>query len=80
MDNNQYNMTEQLKILINEKHFLEDAGFFHDDNKLIHFVCSDCDFYKPGDEALECFAFKIVKNLLRKEVVTPEEVLDAVRH
>jgi hypothetical protein len=72
-------MTEQLKILINEKQFRGDKGFYNDDNKLIKFVCADCDFYKPGDEALECFAFKIMKNLLRKGIVTPEEVLDAIR-
>ena len=72
-------MTGQLKIIINEKQFLEDKGFYNDDNKLIEFVCADCDFYKPGDEALECFAFKIMKNLLRKGIVTPEEVLDAIR-
>lgn len=72
-------MTHRLNIIINEKRFLQDEGFYNDDSSLIEFVCSDCDFYKPDEEALECFAFKIVKNLLRKGIVTPQEVLDAVR-
>lgn len=72
-------MTDQLKILKDQMIYLEDENFYNDDDKLIRFVCSDCDFYKPGDTALECFAFKIVKNLLRKGILTPKEVLDAVR-
>lgn len=70
---------EKLKILANEKQFLEDTGFYNDGRKLVEFICRDCDFFKPDDEILECFAFRIVKNLLRKEIVTPEEVLDALK-
>ncbi|MCL7475470.1 MAG: hypothetical protein M8352_05445 [ANME-2 cluster archaeon] len=70
---------EQLKILAHGKQFLEDSEFYNDDTKLVEFICQDCDFFKPDEEILECFAFKIVKNLLRKGVVSPQEVLDALR-
>ncbi|MCL7412655.1 MAG: hypothetical protein M8353_03435 [ANME-2 cluster archaeon] len=69
---------EQLKILAREKKFLEDSDFYNDDTKLVEFICYDCDFFKPDEEILECFAFKIVKNLLRKGIVSPQEVLDAL--
>ena len=70
---------EQLKILADEKQFIEDIEFYNDDRKLVEFICHDCDFFKPDEEILECFAFKIVKNLLRKGVVSPQEVMDALR-
>lgn len=70
---------EQLHILAHGKRFLEDSGFYNDDAKLVEFICRDCDFFKPDEEILECFAFRIVKNLLRKEVISPQEVLDALR-
>ncbi|MCL7474488.1 MAG: hypothetical protein SCH39_11915 [Methanosarcinales archaeon] len=71
--------TEQLKIMAHEKQFFDDSEFYNDDGKLVEFICHDCDFFKPDEKILECFAFKIVKNLLRKRVVSPQEVLDALR-
>lgn len=41
-------------------------------------ICKKCDFYKESEKDLECGAFKILRALLEKGVVTPEEILDAL--
>ncbi|MFB3884059.1 MAG: hypothetical protein ACE144_02455 [Thermodesulfobacteriota bacterium] len=45
---------------------------------LIDLICKQCDFYKESDKDLECGAYKILKKLLEKGVITPEEVKDAI--
>lgn len=50
------------------------------DTDIVRIACSDCPFYKEGeDEELECGAFRLLRHLLRKKVVTVEAILDAVR-
>jgi hypothetical protein len=46
---------------------------------LIRLICSHCDFYKESEKDLECGAFKILKGLLDKGVLTPEEIQDVLR-
>ena len=50
-----------------------------DKESLIHLICEHCDFYKESEKDLECGAFKILKGLLKKGKITPEEVIDALR-
>lgn len=51
------------------------------DADIVRIACSDCPFYKPGeDEELECGAFRLLRHLLRRNVVTVQAILDAVRH
>jgi hypothetical protein len=50
-----------------------------DKESLTHLICGDCDFYKESDKELECGAFKILKRLLEKKIITPEEISDACR-
>ena len=46
---------------------------------LVDLFCRDCDFFKEGeDEDLECGAFRILKHLLLKGIITPEDVVRAV--
>jgi hypothetical protein len=50
------------------------------DDDLVRLICSDCPFYKEGeDEELECGAFVLLRHLLRKKVVTVQAILEAVR-
>jgi hypothetical protein len=50
------------------------------DADLVRLICSDCPFYKEGeDEELECGAFMLLRHLLRQKVVTVRGILDAVR-
>jgi len=50
------------------------------DADLVRLICSDCPFYKEGeDEELECGAFRLLRHLVRKKVVTVQAILDAVR-
>ena len=50
------------------------------DADLVRLICSDCPFYKEGeDEELECGAFMLLRHLLRKKVVTVRAILDAAR-
>jgi hypothetical protein len=50
------------------------------DADLVRLICSDCPFYKEGeDEELECGAFMLLRHLLRAKVVTVPAILAAVR-
>jgi hypothetical protein len=50
-----------------------------DRESLIDLICKQCEFYKDSDKDLECGAFKILKGLLEKGVITPEEIRDVLR-
>jgi hypothetical protein len=50
-----------------------------DKESLIDLICKHCDFYKESEKDLECGAHKILKRLLEKEIITPEEISDALR-
>jgi|GEM_PF-846977 len=45
----------------------------------VELFCADCDFYREDERELECGAFKILKRLLEKKIITPEDVLRATR-
>jgi hypothetical protein len=46
---------------------------------LVDLICRHCQFYKDSDKELECGAFKILKRLLEKGMITPEEIIDVIR-
>lgn len=50
-----------------------------DKEALINLICKHCEFYKESDKDLECGAFKILKGLLEKGTIAPEEINDAIR-
>jgi hypothetical protein len=50
-----------------------------DKDALTKLICHHCEFYKESDKDLECGAFKILRALLNKGVITPEEIEDALR-
>jgi hypothetical protein len=50
-----------------------------DKSSLTDLICKRCDFYKESDKDLECGAYKILKRLLEKKILTPEEISDALR-
>ncbi|MCX9012040.1 MAG: hypothetical protein OIN66_13080 [Candidatus Methanoperedens sp.] len=41
-------------------------------------ICTRCEFFKEDDIELECAAFKALKSMLRKGIITPEEIKDAL--
>jgi hypothetical protein len=49
-----------------------------DKASLIDLICRHCEFYKESEKELECGAFKILKGLLNKGIITPEEITDAL--
>jgi hypothetical protein len=49
-----------------------------DKESLINLICKSCEFYKESDKDLECGAYKILKGLLEKGVITPEEIEDVL--
>ena len=50
------------------------------DADLVRLICSDCPFYKEGeDEELKCGAFMLLRHLLRQKVVTVQAILDTVK-
>ena len=50
-----------------------------DKKALVELICTHCDFYKESDKDLECGAYKILKGLLEKGAITPEEIEDVLR-
>lgn len=49
-----------------------------DRDKLAKLICQCCEFYSPDKELLECGAFKILKTLFSKRIVT-REMLDNLK-
>lgn len=45
-------------------------------DELVELICKRCDFYKESEKDLECGAYKILKGLLEKGVITPTEIED----
>ncbi len=50
-----------------------------DKDALTDLICRHCNFYKESEKDLECGAYKILKRLLEKKILTPEEISDALR-
>ena len=46
---------------------------------LVQLICRHCEFFKESDKDLECGAFKILKGLLEKGIITPEEIVDVLK-
>ena len=50
------------------------------DADIVRIACSDCPFYKEGeDEELECGAFRLLRHLLRRKVLTVQAIVAAVQ-
>jgi len=49
-----------------------------DKDSLIHLICTHCEFYKESDKDLECGAYKILKGLIEKGQITPEQIKDVL--
>ena len=45
-------------------------------NPCVTLICTHCEFFKEDDIELECAAFKVLKNLLKRGIITPEEIED----
>jgi hypothetical protein len=46
-------------------------------NPYVALICAHCEFFKEDEVELECAAFKVLKSLLAKGRITPEEIKDA---
>ena len=44
----------------------------------VSLFCADCDFYKESDKDLECGAFKLLRLLIDKKVLTLAQISDAI--
>lgn len=44
----------------------------------IALICTRCEFFKEDDVELECAAFKALKSMLRRGIISPEEIKDAL--
>jgi len=49
-----------------------------DKDSLIDLICNHCEFYKESDKDLECGAYKILKGLIEKGHITPEQIKDVL--
>ncbi|MDL5502809.1 MAG: hypothetical protein QSU88_06290 [Candidatus Methanoperedens sp.] len=51
----------------------------NENSPYITLICSHCEFFKEDDIELECAAFKILKNMLQKGIITKEEIKDVFK-
>jgi hypothetical protein len=40
----------------------------------VNLICTHCQFFKEDDIELECAAFKVLKNMLRKGKITRKDI------
>ena len=59
--------------------FQADPGLIHTKEGAVLLFCADCEFYKDSDKDLECGAFKLLNRLIEKNILTVEDIADAVR-
>ncbi len=50
-----------------------------DKDDLINLICIHCEFYKESDKDLECGAYKILRGLLEKGMITSEQIKDVLQ-
>ena len=43
-------------------------------NPYVSLICTHCQFFKEDDIELECAAFKVLKNMLQRGKITPEDI------
>ena len=48
-------------------------------NPYVNLICIHCEFFKEDDIELECAAFKVLKDLLDKGRISPEEIKDVFK-
>jgi len=48
-------------------------------NPYVTLICTRCEFFKEDELELECAAFKVLKSMLEKGRISPEEIKDAFR-
>ena len=53
----------------------KDISMTLDKETLIDLICKHCEFYKESDKDLECGAYKILKGLLEKKIITPKAAI-----
>ena len=45
----------------------------------INLICTHCEFFKEDDKELECAAFKALKTMLQRSIITQDEIEDAFK-
>ena len=48
-------------------------------NPYVTLICTQCEFFMEDDLLLECAAFKVLKAMLKKGRLKPDEIKDAIR-
>ena len=65
-------------LINNKSEFIGKEKYCATKDGAIEFICKNCDFYGEEKEKLECAAFKMLRILLEKEVISTEEIINAI--
>ncbi len=65
------------KLLQRLQKFEADPALIHTKEGAVELLCADCEFYKESDKDLECGAFKLLRLLIDKKILTLEQIADA---
>jgi hypothetical protein len=58
--------------------FLSNPEYCRTKDGLIDLICRDCEFWKEDERDYECGAFKLLRLLLEKKLISIEDILNAV--
>jgi len=51
----------------------------NENNSCVALICTHCQFFREDDVQLECAAFKVLKVMLQKGIITPEAIEDVLK-
>ncbi len=60
------------------RYFLDNPEYCKTKEGLIDLMCRDCEFWKEDERNYECGAFKLLRLLLEKDVISIEKIVRAV--
>ncbi|MDJ1423211.1 MAG: hypothetical protein M5U10_15015 [Candidatus Methanoperedens sp.] len=51
----------------------------NENNPYVALICTHCEFFREDDVQLECAAFKVLKAMLERGMITPEAIEDVLK-
>lgn len=57
----------------------ENRAYCASEEGSVELFCRDCDFFREDERTLACSALRILRRLLSRGLLRPEDILDAVR-
>jgi hypothetical protein len=60
------------------QYLLDNPDYCSSDEGMLDIVCRNCDFWKEDDRDYQCAGLAILRALIRKKIITPQEIVSAL--